>query len=237
MLTINIAIAIKILIYTMLALYFTGNYWLCFSLIFFTWNKFEDVDNYFIASQLSLPYGQKFLQCFYYALTTLSTVGFGDFYPVSDFERILGAFMILFGVALFSIIISEFLEMIAEIQAIKNQQLDDEELEIFFVTIAYFNNKKTLNQSFVDEITDFFKYKWEYDKNNFMETEEDEKILKHLTIKKENTVVELYTKFIYRNFLKRFNRFFMIKKEDVPTGPIGSIYLLYGSKTFKQLLR
>lgn len=56
MLTKNIAIAFKILFYTMLALYFTGNYWLCFSLIFFTWNRYENVDNYFIASQLALPY-------------------------------------------------------------------------------------------------------------------------------------------------------------------------------------
>ena len=55
------------------------------------------------------------LQSFYFALTTLSTVGFGDFYPISDYERILGAFVILFGVALFSIIISEFLEMITKI--------------------------------------------------------------------------------------------------------------------------
>ena len=55
------------------------------------------------------------LQNFYFILTTLSTVGFGDFYPKSDMERILGAFVILFGVALFSIIISEFLDMISKI--------------------------------------------------------------------------------------------------------------------------
>ena len=120
MLASNIAIALKIIFFTMLALYFTGLYWLCFSLIFFSLNDFKDVDNYFIASQLTLPFEQKLLQCFYFALTTLSTVGFGDFYPVSDFERILGAFMILFGVALFSIINSEFLEMIEEIQSVLN---------------------------------------------------------------------------------------------------------------------
>ena len=43
-------------------------------------------------------------------------MGFGDFYPLSDFERILGAFVILFGVAIFSIIISEFLDLITNIQ-------------------------------------------------------------------------------------------------------------------------
>ena len=76
--------------------------------------------------------------------------------------------MILFGVALFSIINSEFLEMITEIRSVLNQQTDDEELEIFFVTMNYFNDKKKLNRQIVDEITDYFKYKWDNDKNNFL---------------------------------------------------------------------
>lgn len=64
-----------------------------------------------------------------------------------------------------------------------NQQTDDEQLEVFFVTMKYFNNERTLKQPIVDDITNFFKYKWEYDKNNFLETEEDFKILKNLTQK------------------------------------------------------
>lgn len=43
----------------------------------------------------------------YFALTTLSTIGFGDFYPVSDYERLVGAFMLLFGVAIFSIFMGD----------------------------------------------------------------------------------------------------------------------------------
>ena len=50
MLASNIAIALKIIFFTMLALYFTGLYWLSFSLIFFSFNRYEDVDNFFIAS-------------------------------------------------------------------------------------------------------------------------------------------------------------------------------------------
>ena len=108
----NSVIALKILCYTILALYLTGTLWLCFSLIFFSINNYQDPENYFIETQLSLTFKEKLLQSFYFTLTTLSTVGFGDFYPKSDFERIVGGFIILFGVALFSIIINEFLEMI-----------------------------------------------------------------------------------------------------------------------------
>lgn len=42
------------------------------------------------------------LTAMYFAFTTLSTVGFGDYYPVSDTERLTGAFVLLFGVATFS---------------------------------------------------------------------------------------------------------------------------------------
>ena len=79
------------------------------------------MSNYFIESQIGLPFNQKVLQSFYFSLTTLSTVGFGDFYPKSDFERMLGALVILFGVAMFSIINSEFLEMVTEIKSVLNQ--------------------------------------------------------------------------------------------------------------------
>ena len=48
----------------------------------------------------------------YFAFTTLATVGFGDYSPRSDYERIFGAFFLLFGVATFTVIQSNFTEMI-----------------------------------------------------------------------------------------------------------------------------
>ena len=98
-------------------------------------------------------------------------MGFGDFYPKSDLERIVGAFVILFGVALFSIIISEFLDMINQIQALFEEATEDEKLEIFFVALRSFNDKKRIKQPIQDEITDFLKYKWKNDKNNFLDNQ------------------------------------------------------------------
>jgi len=48
----------------------------------------------------------------YYMFTSLSTVGFGDFNPRSDFERIFISFILVFGVAIFSYIISILIEML-----------------------------------------------------------------------------------------------------------------------------
>ena len=49
---------------------------------------------------------------FYFSLSSLSTVGFGDFVPKSDFERTLCVFIFLFGVSLFSRVMSMFIQII-----------------------------------------------------------------------------------------------------------------------------
>ena len=49
----------------------------------------------------------------YYALTTLSTVGYGDYYPISNLERIIAVVIMLGGVAFFSYIMGNFIEIIS----------------------------------------------------------------------------------------------------------------------------
>ena len=48
----------------------------------------------------------------YFAFTTLSTIGFGDFHPRGDFERIVIVIVFLFGVAIFSYVMGNFLEIL-----------------------------------------------------------------------------------------------------------------------------
>jgi hypothetical protein len=48
----------------------------------------------------------------YFAFTSLSTVGFGDFNPRSNSERLFCAFILLFGVAIFSYIMGIFIEIL-----------------------------------------------------------------------------------------------------------------------------
>jgi hypothetical protein len=44
----------------------------------------------------------------------LSTVGFGDYSPRSNIERMVGAYLLLFGVAIFSYIMGNFIAIIDE---------------------------------------------------------------------------------------------------------------------------
>jgi hypothetical protein len=81
----------------------------------------------------------------YYAFTSLSTVGFGDYYPISNPERILCTIILLFGVAIFSYIMSIFIEMLNSFKE-ANADLDDgDELARFFGLLKKFNNGKSIN--------------------------------------------------------------------------------------------
>ena len=51
-------------------------------------------------------------------MTTLSTIGFGDYFPVSNAERIVGSFMLFFGVMLFSVFMGLLLEMMEKINSL-----------------------------------------------------------------------------------------------------------------------
>ena len=69
----------------------------------------------------------KSLTSMYYALTTLTTVGFGDYYPISDVERLVGSFMLLFGVMTSNFIMGEFLDMINKLKSMDSDILLEEE--------------------------------------------------------------------------------------------------------------
>ena len=48
----------------------------------------------------------------YYALTTLSTVGYGDYSPCSIAEKIVGAVIQIFGVTFFSVLMNNFIDVV-----------------------------------------------------------------------------------------------------------------------------
>jgi hypothetical protein len=48
----------------------------------------------------------------YFALTTLSTIGYGDYYPISRNEKMVGIIFMLVGIVFFSQIMGSFIEII-----------------------------------------------------------------------------------------------------------------------------
>ena len=81
----------------------------------------------------------------YFACTTLSTVGFGDYYPVSNEERLVGSFFLLFGVAIFSFFMGELCEMILKVRSLDDEIGEEEELDKFFVLLRLFNHGQNVD--------------------------------------------------------------------------------------------
>ena len=116
----------------------------------------------------------------YFAFTTLATVGFGDYSPRSDSERFFGAFFLLFGVATFTVIQSNFTEMIDKLQRFNDENEGDQNLNKFFLTLRKFNNMKAIDQKLKIEIETYFEYRYKKDKNYAFQTINDLSIFDQL---------------------------------------------------------
>ena len=81
----------------------------------------------------------------YFAFTSLSTVGFGDFYPRSNFERCIGAMILLSGVAVFSYIMGNFIEILNDFKAFNSDYCEGAKLSQFFGILMYFNDNKEID--------------------------------------------------------------------------------------------
>ena len=56
------------------------------------------------------------IQVVYFQFTSLSTVGFGDYHPQSDFERFICTFILLVGVLMFSFIMGYYIKIMDKVK-------------------------------------------------------------------------------------------------------------------------
>ena len=100
----------------------------------------------------------------YFASTSLSTVGFGDYNPKSDIERVLCSFILMFGVSIFSYIMGIFIEILGEIKILDSGLDDGDLLKQFLSLIVRYNGDKPIDQNMRERIYKFFDYKWSNDR-------------------------------------------------------------------------
>ena len=105
---------IRLIIIAMIITYFIGCVWWQVAI---TSRSYNPGYNFIEYNELGPEHettvtSQIIISC-YYALTTLSTVGYGDFFPISNFERITAVIIMLGGVAFFSYIMGNFIEIIS----------------------------------------------------------------------------------------------------------------------------
>lgn len=101
----------------------------------------------------------------YYMFTSMSTVGFGDFHPKSDFERLVCTFILIFGVAIFSMIMGNFIAIIETFRHFNDDLDEGEELVRFFSVLRKFNHDEPVPDSFRRRLEKYFDYRWREDRN------------------------------------------------------------------------
>lgn len=154
--------------------------------------------------------GHQAIIVMYFAFTSLSTVGLGDFHPVNQSERLLCAFLLLFGVSIQSYIMGIFIQILEEFKQM-NEGLDEgEALSKFFLVLNMYNNAKPINQKFRDSIQAHMDYRWDNDKSVALHTEEAQSIFPQLP---EHTQNKIYVSFLYNEFLQKFYSTFKVLKK------------------------
>lgn len=133
--TINIVKTVRLCVQIMIFAYFVGAYWLIFTLMAGRFEKDgnDEFSHYHGINEESA--GRKVLISMYFAFTSLSTIGFGDYYPVSDLERLVGSVVLLFGVAMFSYILADLLSSIKRFRQFDQLPGREEDLDKFFAML------------------------------------------------------------------------------------------------------
>ena len=141
----------------------------------------------------------------YYAFTSMSTVGFGDFYPHSDFERIICVFMFLGASIVFSLTLNDFSEVLEQYDSLKAEINESGKLIEFFAVLKHFNANRELSQEMKTKYERYFAYRWSHDRNAGIDDEGEKALLKELPIE---TQVNLITYTLHRVFMCEFRLFF-----------------------------
>ena len=81
--------------------------------------------------------GEQFITLIYYSFTSLTTVGFGDYHPKSDVERLFIAASLLFGVAIFSLSMGIFIDVLGKFKELGEGLDDGDELQKFFAILRH----------------------------------------------------------------------------------------------------
>ena len=103
----------RLVIFILILSYFLGSMWFIltkqttYSIDEYTFYNVYELGDRDDADNLSIV--------IYFIFTTLTTVGFGDFNPKSEIERITMTLILLIGVACFSFIMSQFISILFEV--------------------------------------------------------------------------------------------------------------------------
>ena len=173
---------------------------------------------------------EKAIIVIYFAFTTLSTVGFGDYFPYSEVERLVGAFLLLFGVAIFSLFMGVFIEIIDKYREVNADLEEGDKLARFFGVIKHFNGDIEIKLELKREIEDYFTYRWQNNRNQATTSISERAILDQLPDEVQD---KLFSHFLFFSFTTTFAEMFRIPKYGTVTQSIrNSVQIPVSAKYF-----
>ena len=143
----------------------------------------------------------------YYGLTTLTTIGFGDFSPVSYHEKLIVAVILLIAVGVFSIIMANFLEILEKRNS-QESSGEGKDLSKWIALLTKFNDQQPLAKNLIVKIEDYFEFYWNNNPLIAFKNECDQRFLDELPT---GTVQSIFIDFLFKDFLYKFRDIFQIQ--------------------------
>ena len=147
----------------------------------------------------------------YYALTTLSTIGYGDFTPVSVNEKFITSFILLFGVAVFSFIMGQFIEILMNYKSLW-QVGHHRDLSKWIALLSRFNNGNPLKKDLITKIEDFFDYYWENNRLTALSCSSDIRFMDELPYYVQG---EIFIDCLFSDFLYKYKSYFYPQRKKM----------------------
>lgn len=134
----------------------------------------------------------------YFAVTTLATVGFGDFHPHTSAERAIIAVVLLTGVLIFSLMMGVFVEILQHYRTLTAENEDSINLARFFGLMQKFNKGQHWRKQMIEQYEQYFTYLWSLDKIAFLRDEDGNRLFMELP---HNIKTQIFKNFLFGRFI------------------------------------
>ena len=171
---------------------------------FYTFEEFFFVTDYYGNPPTNFS---SLVKVWYFSITTLTTIGYGDFRPISVYEKIATAILLLFAVAIFSYIMGTFIDILKDFRNLEKFN-DHKNLTKWIAMLSKYNNGVALKRQLILDIEEFFTFYWENNRLQAFISESGERFMSELP---ESTIQNIYLDYLFQEFIYRYKSWFRIE--------------------------